>query len=86
MKGMKGHWSHTCHTAKHLVNLYQASTKEKGKRIEMNFACHSDLEDHMGYFGTPNGVDITHLDVSDFFEDPNEKINHLIGNGNVHTN
>ena len=79
---MKGHWSRTCHTAKHLVNLYQASIKEKGKRIEMNFACHSD----MGYFDTPNRVDITHLDDFDFFEDPNKKIDHLIGNGDVHTN
>jgi hypothetical protein len=57
-----------------LAELYQASTKEKGKGIEMNFACHSD----MGYFDTPNGEDITHLDVFDFFEDPNEKIDHLI--------
>jgi hypothetical protein len=52
----------------------------------MNFACHSDPEDHMGYFDTPNGVDITHLDVSDFFDDPNGKIDHLIGDGDVHTN
>ena len=52
----------------------------------MNFAHHSDLEDHMGYFDTPNGVDITHLDVSDFFEDPNGKIDHLIDDGDVHTN
>ena len=52
----------------------------------MNFACHSDPEDHMDYFDNPNGVDITHLDVSDFFEDPNKKIDHLIGDGDVHTN
>ena len=84
--GMKGHWSRTCRMAKHLVDLYQASTKEKGKGIEMNFAYHSDLEDHMGYFDTSNGVDITHLDVSDFFEDPNGKIDHLIGDEDVHTN
>jgi hypothetical protein len=29
--GMKGHWQHTCHMPKHLVDLYQASIKEKGK-------------------------------------------------------
>ncbi|KAL4618990.1 hypothetical protein ACB092_06G050200 [Castanea dentata] len=29
--GMKGHWSHTCRTPKHLVDLYQASLKEKVK-------------------------------------------------------
>ena len=83
---MKWHWSRTCCTAKHLADQYQASTKEKGKGIELNFAYHSYPEDHMGYFDTPNGMDITHLDVSDFFEDPNGKIDHLIDDGDVHTN
>ena len=83
---MKGHWSRTCHTAKHLADLYQDSTKEKGKLIEMNFAYHSDPEYHTGYFDTPNGVDITHLDVSDFFKDPKGNIDHLIGDGDIHTN
>ena len=32
--GMKGHWSRTCRTLKHLVDLYQTSIKEK--EIEMN--------------------------------------------------
>ena len=32
--GMKGHWSRTCRTTKHLVDLYQASMKEKDKQIE----------------------------------------------------
>jgi hypothetical protein len=40
---MKGHWSRTCRTAKHLVDLYQASMKEKGKEIEIN---HGDCENH----------------------------------------
>ena len=31
--GMEGHWSRTCRTAKHLVDLYQASLKENGKKI-----------------------------------------------------
>ena len=35
---MKGHWSHTCCTTKHLVNLYQSSLKRKEKNIEINFA------------------------------------------------
>ena len=47
--GMKGHWQHTCHMPKHLVDLYQTSIKEKGKGIEINLAHHSDPEDHMGY-------------------------------------
>uniref|UniRef100_A0A2N9HZ23 Reverse transcriptase Ty1/copia-type domain-containing protein n=1 Tax=Fagus sylvatica TaxID=28930 RepID=A0A2N9HZ23_FAGSY len=36
----------------------------------------------MGYSDIPNKVDITHLDVSDFFEDANGKIDHLIGIAN----
>ena len=28
-------------------------------------------------------VPLTHLDVSNLFEDPSGKIDHLIGNGNV---
>lgn len=72
--GMKGHWSRTCRTPDHLVKLYQASIKKKGKKVETNFIDHNDP------------VDITHLDVSDFFEEPNGKIDHLIGDGNVHIN
>ena len=34
---MKGHWSRTCRMTKHLVDLYQASVKGKGKQIETNF-------------------------------------------------
>ncbi|XP_047312601.1 uncharacterized protein LOC124915896 [Impatiens glandulifera] len=33
--GIKGHWSQTCRTLKHFINLYQASLKEKGT-IESN--------------------------------------------------
>ena len=73
--GMKGHWSHTCYTADHLVKLYQTSLNEKGKeKIETNL------------INGDNPVDITHLDVSYFFEDPNGKIDQLIGDGNVHIN
>ena len=57
--GMKGHWARTCCTPKHLVDLYVASIKEKGKEIEMNFI---DI----------NGFDLTYYDT-DFFEGPNEK-------------
>ena len=69
---MEGHWSHTYHTPKHLVDLYQASVKEKGKGIETNFVDHNDLKDPMD-LDLPNGVDMTHLDVSDFFEDVDGK-------------
>ena len=56
---MKGDWSRTCHTPKHLVNLYQASIKTKGKEIEMNFT-------------DGDGLNLTYYDI-DFFGSPNEK-------------
>ncbi|XP_059294658.1 uncharacterized protein LOC132047662 [Lycium ferocissimum] len=46
--GGSGHWSHTCCTAKYLVELYQASMKRKEKNPEANFI-------------SENQVDITHL-------------------------
>ena len=66
---MKGHWSHTCCTPKHVVNLYQASIK--GNEVEMNF------------IDSDGQVDLTHLDFLDFFENPNGKIDHLISDVNV---
>ena len=53
---MTGHWGRTCRTAKHLVELYQASIKGKGKNIETNYV---NEENAPG----------TSLDVSDFFID-----------------
>jgi hypothetical protein len=35
--GMINHWSLTCRTPKHLVELYQASIKKKKKEIETKF-------------------------------------------------
>ena len=64
--GMTGHWSRVCRTSKHLVDLYQASLKEKGKNVEANFA-HQDND----IFDQSN---MTNLDVADFFESPEEKI------------
>ncbi|XP_022870292.1 homeobox protein pnx-like [Olea europaea var. sylvestris] len=52
--------------AKHLVDLYQKSFKGKVK-VETNFADYD------------SPIDVTHLDVSDFFADPNRNIDHLIG-------
>ena len=54
--GMKGHWSRTCYTADHLVKLYQTLLKEKGKEKKETNLIDSD-----------DPVDITHLDVSNFF-------------------
>ena len=69
---MKGHWSYTCRTPKHLVDLYQALIKAKGKEIEMNFT-DGDV------------LDLTYYDI-DFFEGLSEKTDHLINdeNANIH--
>ncbi|XP_070029253.1 uncharacterized protein [Nicotiana sylvestris] len=64
----KGHWANICRVPRHLVELYQASLKNKVP--EANFVSGNDF-------------DITHLDVADFFERPNGKIDHLIGDGSV---
>ena len=46
--GMEGYWSRTCHTAKHLGDLYQASLKENRKKIEMNFTDGNGM--YLSYF------------------------------------
>ena len=66
---MKGHWWRTCHTPKHLVDLYQASIREKGKEIEMNFTYR-------------NGLDLTYYDTN-FFGGPSEKIYYLMNDENI---
>ncbi|XP_070025372.1 uncharacterized protein LOC142181869 [Nicotiana tabacum] len=66
--GEKGHWTNICRTPRHLIELYQASLKNKG--LEANFV-------------SDNEFDITHLDVTYFFEHPEGKIDHLIGDGSV---
>ena len=61
---MNDHWTCTCRTSKHLVNLYQASLKEKGKNVEVNFVYQDDVYDLSN---------MTHLYVADYFESPEEK-------------
>ncbi|XP_027101011.2 uncharacterized protein [Coffea arabica] len=63
--GMEGHWSRTCRTAKHLVDLYQASLKKKDKDVETNFIDQKDAYDD-------DDADMTHLDIADFFEHPED--------------
>lgn len=36
--GSEGHWQRTCRTPKHLVDLYESSKRNNGKRVETNFA------------------------------------------------
>ncbi|KAL0282582.1 UNVERIFIED_CONTAM: hypothetical protein Sangu_2939600 [Sesamum angustifolium] len=53
--GMSGHWSRTYRTAQHLVKLYQASFKAKGKEVETNFVV-AGISDN------------TYIYASDFFQ------------------
>ncbi|XP_070032073.1 uncharacterized protein [Nicotiana tomentosiformis] len=57
-----------CRAPRHLVELNQASLKNKGPKAN---------------FVSDNEFGITHLDMADFFEHPNGKIDHLIGDGSV---
>ncbi|XP_075098663.1 uncharacterized protein LOC142175665 [Nicotiana tabacum] len=66
--GGKGHWANIYRVPRHLVELYQASLKNKG---------------HEDNFISDNDFDITHLDVADFFERPDGKIDYLIGDRSV---
>ncbi|XP_069150858.1 uncharacterized protein [Solanum lycopersicum] len=68
--GGRGHYACDCRTPKHLVELYQESLKKKEKNPKANFI-------------SENQVDITHLDVADFFAHHEGKIDHLIGDGSV---
>ncbi|KAJ3692124.1 hypothetical protein LUZ60_012474 [Juncus effusus] len=63
--GVKGHWSRTCRTPRHLVELYQASLKEKENTKEVNLV-YQDNED-------PLNVPLvnTRLDVEDYLNPPN---------------
>ncbi|GAV91063.1 hypothetical protein CFOL_v3_34463, partial [Cephalotus follicularis] len=71
--GMECHWYRACRTAKHWVDLYQVSLKEKGKQIETNFIGHCDpLETTQSDFVL---MGTTHLDIANFVSDPNEKMN-----------
>ena len=62
--GMEGHWFRTCRTTKNLVDMYQASLKENGKKIEMNFT-------------DSNGTDLSYFD-NDFLIGPSENFDYLM--------
>ncbi|XP_021771458.1 uncharacterized protein LOC110735576 [Chenopodium quinoa] len=59
------HWGRTCRTAKHLVDLYQASVKGKEKNAEANYV-------------NEETAPCPTLDVSDFFMDNSEIGNDFI--------
>ena len=74
---MTGHWSDTCRTLKHFIDLYQSSLKNTGKRceshaIEINPAAITTIEaNNISVGGTPLALEVANasLDVSNFFED-----------------
>ncbi|XP_021767028.1 uncharacterized protein LOC110731484 [Chenopodium quinoa] len=70
--GMTGHWGRTCRTAKHLVDLYQASVKGREKNAEANYV-------------NEENVPCSTLDVSDFFMDNAEIGNDFIFGENYNT-
>ncbi|XP_074361486.1 uncharacterized protein LOC141701742 [Apium graveolens] len=80
---MKGNWSRTCRTSKHLVDLYQASLKG----VETNFTEQTDplgLSQLEAHFGGENQIDplnSTHMEVSDFFEDGNMEVAKFVVDG-----
>ena len=55
--------------------------KGKDKKIETNFI--DEKIDSPPFFDDDGAIHLNHFDVSDFFEDPSEKIDHLIRDGNV---
>ena len=67
------------------MDLYQASLNLKGKKVESHFNTldKANIEaNNLLITDDPNTpIDIKGLDVSDFFEDPDGKIDHLIGGG-----
>ncbi|XP_068306556.1 uncharacterized protein [Pyrus communis] len=63
--GGDGHWARTYHTPKHLMDLYQASLKEKS--VKTNFLDQARLMDIPDPMSDLSGqLNTTHLDVSDF--------------------
>ena len=75
--GMTGHWSRTCRTPNHFVDLYLTSLKNTSKRveshaIEINPAAITTVEaNNISVCGTLLAPEVANasLDVSDFFED-----------------
>ena len=58
--------------------------KEKGNKLKPTLlVVKAQWIGDANFIDGDDAVPLTHLDVSDFFEDPSGKIDHLIGNGNI---
>ena len=80
--GLTRHWARACCTLKHFVNLYQASIKVESHSIdnadeEASIEINNALVIHMASINEIPLVPIKakSLDVSNFFEDHDEKAN-----------
>ncbi|XP_024164970.1 uncharacterized protein LOC112172038 [Rosa chinensis] len=71
--GGKGHWARTCRAEEHLVALYKASLKKK--HVETNYIDHSDPWD------SSEPIDITPLDISDFFANNGSNFDDMTSGG-----
>ncbi|XP_024178482.1 uncharacterized protein LOC112184451 [Rosa chinensis] len=71
--GGKGHWARTYRAEDHLVALYKASLKKK--HVETNYIDHSDPWD------SSEPIDITPLDVSDFFANNGSNFDDMTSGG-----
>ncbi|XP_058192136.1 uncharacterized protein LOC131309536 [Rhododendron vialii] len=74
----KGHWSRTCHTPKHLIELYQVSLKEKGKEIETNFIDQISQNQSVDPF---EPIDIPSFDISEYLAGPSGTKDDFFGDG-----
>ena len=76
------HWSCTC-TPKHFVDLYKVLLDKKGKKIEFYATTlkedTTDANNVLVVYNANPPIDIKNLDISNFFENPNGEIGHLIG-------
>ena len=76
--GLTGHWSRTYRTQKHFVELYQASIKGKGKRVESHSVKDIETNNALILHITPTNevtlalAEAKSLEISDFFEDEPE--------------
>ena len=80
--GLTRHWSRACRTPKHFVELYQVSIKGKRKRVESH-SVDIETKNALVFHTAPvNEVQIAYveaksLEISDFFEDQEEKAQNL---------
>ena len=72
---MKEYWPYTYHKFKHLVEHSQTSTIRKLMLRHILF---------IRMMLSTIILDVTYLDVADFFESLEETIDHLIGNGSIY--